>query len=90
MSSDGTEKKSSGSSTTGEKRKYISIAAFDKKARLVKGDHISKWGDLPVGDTYFINGVRERLVNINGKNQISRHAELDVTSNGERKNKPNR
>ena len=54
------------------KRKFISIATFNKKVKLSKPDMISKWCDVPINETYYINRIIERAVKIEGRTQTSR------------------
>ena len=69
-----------------KKRKFISLADFDKKAKLAKPDTITKWGDLPEKGAYHINRIVERDVTIEGRKQKSRYLELDDIVTEERKN----
>ena len=67
------------------KRKFISIATFNKKLKLSKPDMILKWRDLPINETYYINRIIERVVKIEGRKQTSRYLELDSIETRERK-----
>ena len=55
-------------------RRYLSIDQFKAKAKLIR--NISKWGTLTIGETYYINCVRQR--------QTSKYAELEDIKNGVR------
>lgn len=68
------------------KRKFISVATFNKKLKLSKPGMITKWRDLPINDTFFINRIVERTVKIEGRKQTSRYLELDNIETWERKN----
>ena len=67
---------SGGGSRAGVKRKYISVEAFNKKAKLVEW----KWSELNTEDVYYVKAVHERTV----KDQISKYAELHNIVSGER------
>ena len=55
-------------------RRYLSIDQFKAKAEMIR--NISKWGTLTIGETYYINYVRQR--------QTSKYAELEDIKNGVR------
>ena len=65
--------------------RFISLERFDKKVKLAKPDHITKWRELVTNNIYRVCGVQERLVNINGKKKLSRYGELSDES-GKRTN----
>ena len=64
---------------------FISLENFEKKAKLAKPECIKKWRELEIKNIYKVSGIQERLVNINGKKQLSRHGELNDES-GKRTN----
>ena len=59
---------------TNKPRRYLSLDQFKAKAKLVR--NILKWRDLSIGETYYINAVRER--------HMAKYIELENINNGGR------
>ena len=78
----GVERSGPSESTTTKRKQrgFISLAKFERKAKLVKPDQIKKWRELELQAIYKVCGVKERLVNINGRRQLSRYGELNDES----------
>ena len=68
-----------------KQRGFISLEKFEKEAKLVKPDHIKKWREIELKAIYKVCELKERLVNINGRRQLSCYGELNDES-GKRTN----